>query len=128
MGHREYRGKSIESGQWVTGFYVHDVEWAKHWIYHLVKGPVYYQLSRTEVLEDSVGQWTGKVDRGGEKIYEGQMVFDEDDKYLVVWNEDDACYQLNLYGPGMYRNENGGEEWTNDDRDLGYAGIDMHGS
>lgn len=122
---REYRGRSLDTKEWITGFYVHDVEWAKHWIYHQVKGPVYYQLGRTEVDGDTVGQWTGKVDRNNSKIYNGDMLFDEGDKYLVVWNEAEAGYELNRYGQDMYFNEGGGEEWTNDERDLGYSGVDM---
>lgn len=67
-----FRGKRLDGGAWVTGYY-------------LELGPEFQKRSYIvpfdangmytfEVNKDTVGQFTGKVDKCGERIFEGDIV------------------------------------------------------
>lgn len=68
------------------------------------------------VIPESVGEFTGLHDKNGKEIYEGDA-FQADEPgeyYLIEWNDEDAKFQVNLYGYNMYLNEGGGEEHDNE--------------
>lgn len=76
---RDYRGKCVETGKWITGYLVKDgcnsiIVTAVGQDYSLGGGMI---LRATMVETDSVGQYTGFKDIGGIKIYEGDMVKSE---------------------------------------------------
>ena len=78
-----YRGKRADNGEWVYGYYVKDVR-----SYGLVSNPSYREEHQiwynkdnkqvcAEVIPETVGQWTGLTDKNGIKVFDGDIVKDD---------------------------------------------------
>lgn len=46
---------------------------------------------------DTLGQFTGLLDRNGKEIYEGDLIRDEEFTYVVYWMEDVAAFMVEEY-------------------------------
>ena len=98
-----YKAKRIDTGEWVYGSYVHTfcedkncpivgVQVEKHWIVEENGNMVW-------IDEDTVCQYTGRVDKHGKKIWENDILvahldekFKEDETYeQVIWHESGFC-------------------------------------
>lgn len=76
-----FRGKEPVSGEWIFGDY-----------HHTDDRTIIYGDFMHDVDPDTVGQYTGKMDRKGIKIFEGDILVDplrEEDtrKFYVQWDE-----------------------------------------
>lgn len=69
-----FRGKRLDNGEWVYGFYVYA---PNHWQQqvHLIQpvGDDGRLTTLCKVDPETVGQFTGKFDKGGKRIFEGDI-------------------------------------------------------
>lgn len=97
-----FKGKQIDGGEWVEGTYYHQTEFYGDSIDES------YIISSKDVLEDNmmifyevipetVGQYSGKDDANGEKMFEGDIVkglFFHSDSVLSVVTFKDGAFGL----------------------------------
>ncbi|MGF9909553.1 YopX family protein [Brevibacillus porteri] len=90
----KFRGKSIETGEWVHGCYSYlKSPLSETLVHYIIKDG----FTPVEVDPDTVGQFTGLCDTNSNEIYTGDVVHVEHDD--GVWIDSivfrNGCYELN---------------------------------
>lgn len=95
-----FRGKSLNSGEWVEGYFVkYQPDSGKdEWIFGIV--PEYASaLYLIKVDAETVGQFTGLTDMNGVKIFEGDIIESALERFIVEWYDELAGFYLGDIDP-----------------------------
>jgi len=68
-----FRGKSVETNEWVYGSYVLEKYSNTPYICYFEYG-TFVNIKQIEVYPETVGEFTGMTDKNGTKIFEGDIV------------------------------------------------------
>lgn len=89
-----FRGLRTDGEGWVYGNL--NVFYDKEWTFIKEQDVLYGTM--TQVIPETVGQWTGLVDKRGVKIFEGDIVASEIEEFsgAIRYTVEDAGYSLEM--------------------------------
>lgn len=100
-----FRGKRVDNGEWVEGGILQTENWASIFVCKDYQGSLneapYSDVEEIDVIPETVGQFTGLLDKNGMKIFEGDIVSNDLERPYNIIVFRDGCFMFNCNDGGQ---------------------------